>query len=138
LEKLFLPLHPTVYADLLGKKIDEHGVNVFLVNTGWTGGGYGVGKRMSIKDTRACINAILDGTINESEFRTTTTFRLSVPNTLGDIEPSLLFPREAWEDKELFDKTRDKLGQMFIDNYTKYQDGEHTDYAPYGPIIGSK
>jgi len=133
----FLPLHPTVYADLLGKKIDEHGVNVYLVNTGWTGGGYGVGKRMSIKDTRACINAILDGSIKESEFDTTKTFRLNVPKTLGDIKPEILNPRNAWEDKELFDNTRDNLAEMFIENYKKYQDAEHTDYAPYGPIVGS-
>ena len=132
----FLPLHPTVYAKLLGEKIDKYGVNVFLVNTGWTGGGYGVGKRMSIKDTRTCINTILDGSINDSEFRVTKTFRLNVPNTLGNIKPDVLFPREAWEDKEAFDKTRDALGAMFINNYKKYQDGEHTDYAPFGPIIG--
>jgi len=131
----FMTLHPTVYADLLGKKIDEHDVHVYLVNTGWTGGGYGVGKRMSIKDTRACINAILDGSIKESEFDTTKTFRLSVPKTLGDIDPNVLNPRNAWQDKELFDKTRDKLASMFIENYKKYQDGEHTDFAPYGPIV---
>jgi len=133
----FLPLHPTVYAKLLGKKIDEHNVNVYLVNTGWTGGGYGVGKRMSIKNTRACINAILDGSIKESEFDTTKTFRLNVPKTLGDIKPEILNPRNAWEDKEEFDKTRDKLAEMFIKNYTKYQDGDHTDYAPFGPIVES-
>ena len=133
----FMTLHPTVYADLLGKKIDEHNVNVYLVNTGWTGGAYGVGKRMSIKNTRACINAILDGSINESEFDVTKTFRLSVPKTLGDIKPEVLNPRNAWEDKELFDVTRDKLAEMFVANYKKYQDGEHTDFAPFGPIIGS-
>ena len=133
----FMTLHPTVYADLLGKKIDEHNVNVYLVNTGWTGGAYGVGKRMSIKNTRACINAILDGSINESEFDTTKTFRLHVPKTLGDIKPEILNPRNAWKDKELFDKTRDNLAEMFIANYKKYQDGEHTDFAPFGPIVGS-
>ncbi len=133
----FMTLHPTVYADLLGKKIDEHNVNVYLVNTGWTGGAYGVGKRMSIKNTRACINAILDGSINESEFDTTKTFRLHVPKTLGDIKPEILNPRNAWEDKELFDKTRDNLAEMFIANYKKYQDGKHTDFAPFGPIVGS-
>ena len=131
----FLPLHPTVYAKLLGKKIDEHGVNVYLVNTGWTGGGYGVGHRMSIKDTRACINAILDGSIKDSEFDTTKTFRLHVPTTLGNIDSEILNPRNAWEDKELFDNTRDKLASMFVENYKKYQDSEHTDYAPFGPIV---
>jgi len=133
----FMTLHPTVYADLLGKKIDEHNVNVYLVNTGWTGGAYGVGKRMSIKDTRACINAILDGTINKSEFDTTKTFRLQVPKTLGDIKPEVLNPRNAWKDKEEFDTTRDRLALMFISNYKKYQDDNHTDFAPFGPIVGS-
>jgi phosphoenolpyruvate carboxykinase (ATP) len=132
----FLPLHPTVYAKLLGEKIDEHGVNVYLVNTGWTGGPYGVGKRMSIKDTRACINAILDGSINSSEFRSTKTFGLSVPNTLGEIDPKVLFPREAWEDKEAFDAQRDKLAQMFIDNFKKYQsEDSEFDYSTAGPQL---
>jgi phosphoenolpyruvate carboxykinase (ATP) len=132
----FLPLPPTDYAKLLGEKIDEHDVSVYLVNTGWTGGAYGVGKRMSIKDTRACINAILDGSIKNSEFDTTITFRLHVPKTLGDIEPALLNPRNAWEDKEAFDTQRDKLAEMFIENFNRYNDesGEF-DYASAGPKI---
>jgi len=133
----FLPLHPTVYAKLLGEKIDEHNVNVYLVNTGWTGGKYGVGHRMSIKDTRACINAILDGSIKDSEFDTTKTFRLHVPKTLGDINPEILNPRNAWADKDEFDRTRDELAEMFIKNYKRYQDGDHQDFSPYGPIVGS-
>jgi phosphoenolpyruvate carboxykinase (ATP) len=133
----FLPLHPTVYAKLLGEKIDHHKVNVYLVNTGWTGGKYGVGHRMSIKDTRACINAILDGSINKSEFDTTKTFRLQVPKTLGDISPEILNPRNAWEDKAEFDRTRDELADMFIANYARYKDGDHEDFSPYGPIVGS-
>ncbi len=134
----FLPLHPTVYAKLLGEKIDKYGVNVYLVNTGWTGGRYGVGKRMSIKDTRACINAILDGSINDSEFDVTKTFRLHVPKTLGEIDPKVLNPREAWEDKEAFDKTRDKLAEMFIENFKKYQTEESEfDFSAAGPKIGS-
>ena len=92
---------------------------------------------MSIKNTRACINAILDRRIQNSEFDVTKTFRLHVPKTLGAIKPEILNPRNAWEDKELFDKTRDELAAMFIKNYKKYQDGEHTDYAPHGPIVGS-
>lgn len=132
----FLPLHPTVYAKLLGEKIDQHGVNVYLVNTGWSGGGYGVGKRMSIKDTRACINAILDGSINNCEFDTTRTFRLNVPKALGEINPNVLNPRNAWEDKDLFDATRDKLASMFIKNFQKYQttDSEF-DYSEAGPKL---
>jgi len=132
----FMTLHPTVYAKLLGEKIDKYDVNVYLVNTGWTGGGYGVGKRMSLKDTRACINAILDGTITESEFDTTKTFRLQVPKTLGDINPELLNPRNAWEDKEEFDKTRDKLAEMFIENFKRYQDADNEfDFSEAGPKV---
>ncbi len=132
----FLPLHPTVYAKLLGEKIDAHNVNVYLVNTGWTGGPYGVGKRMSIKDTRACINAILDGSINKSEFDVTRTFALHVPKTLGDINPEVLNPRNAWENKDEFDKKRDELAQMFIDNFKKYQtqDSEF-DFSAAGPHL---
>jgi phosphoenolpyruvate carboxykinase (ATP) len=134
----FMTLHPTVYADLLGKKIDEHNVNVYLVNTGWTGGAYGVGKRMSLKDTRACINAILDGSIKDSEFDTTKTFHLQVPKTLGDINPDLLNPRNAWEDKEAFDRARDELARMFIENFKRYQDGNSQfDFSTAGPKIES-
>jgi phosphoenolpyruvate carboxykinase (ATP) len=132
----FLPLHPTVYAKLLGEKIDKYGVNVYLVNTGWTGGPYGVGKRMSIKNTRACINAILDGSIKEAEFDTTKTFGLHVPKTLGDIDPNVLFPRYAWEDKDAYDAQRDKLAQMFIDNFKKYQTEESEfDFSAAGPQL---
>ncbi len=132
----FLPLHPTVYAKLLGEKIDEHGSSVYLVNTGWTGGSYGVGKRMSIKNTRACINAILDGSIKESEFDITETFRLHVPKTLGNINPEILNPRNGWEDKEAFDSTRDKLATMFVENFKKYQtENSEFDYSTAGPKI---
>ena len=91
---------------------------------------------MSIKDTRACINAILDGTINDCEFRPTKTFRLQVPTELGEIDPKVLFPREAWEHKEEFDATRDKLAKMFIENFKKYQtqDSEF-DFSEAGPKI---
>jgi len=132
----FLPLHPTVYGKLLGEKIDKHNVNVYLVNTGWTGGGYGVGKRMSLKDTRACINAILDGTINGCEFDTTKTFRLQVPKTLGDINPDILNPRNAWEDKAKFDATRDELANMFVENFKKYQtEDSEFDFSAAGPKV---
>ena len=132
----FLPLHPTVYAKLLGEKIDKYGVNVYLVNTGWTGGAYGVGKRMSIKNTRACINAILDGSINGAEFDVTRTFRLNVPKTLDNVDTKVLNPRNAWENKDEFDATRDRLAQMFIDNFKKYQSEESEfDYSAAGPQL---
>jgi len=132
----FLPLHPTDYAKLLGEKIDEHNVNVYLVNTGWTGGAYGTGKRMSIKDTRSCINSILDGSILESEFTTTKTFRFNVPKTLGTIDPKVLNPRDAWKDKDEFDKSRDQLANMFIDNFKKYlTEDSDFDFTAAGPVV---
>lgn len=95
----FLTLHPTKYADLLKKKLEQHSTNVYLVNTGWSGGGYGVGKRMSIKNTRQCIDAILDGTIGNSTFTKDAVFGFEVPNALGTIPATVLHPREAWNDK---------------------------------------
>ncbi|KAF0683929.1 Aste57867_24010 [Aphanomyces stellatus] len=131
----FLPLHPTKYADLLQEKIQKHKSNVYLVNTGWTGGEYGVGKRMSIKDTRACIDAILDGSIKKSEFKVDPIFGLAVPKTLGNISPSILNPRDAWADKEKYDKTAHKLAGMFKENFKKYVSKDHTDYSKFGPVV---
>jgi phosphoenolpyruvate carboxykinase (ATP) len=132
----FLPLHPTVYAKLLGEKIDKHGVNVFLINTGWTGGPYGVGKRMSIKTTRTCINAILDGTINDEKFEIFPVFGLQIPTKLEGVDTKLLNPRNTWEDKKRYDKEREKLAQMFIDNFQKYLGKDDKfDYVAAGPVI---
>jgi len=132
----FLPLHPTAYAKLLGEKMEKHDVNAYLVNTGWVGGGYGVGNRMSIKATRACINAILDGSINSVEFDQTRWFRLSIPKTLPGVDEHLLNPRNAWADKESFDNTANKLAGMFIENFKKYvTDGDDFDYTQAGPLV---
>ncbi len=132
----FLPLHPTVYAELLGKKIDEHKVNVYLVNTGWTGGAYGVGKRMSIKNTRACINGILDGKINNSEFETTPIFNLSIPKTLDGVDTEVLNPRNTWDDKEAYDEVARKLASMYIDNFKKYLTSDSDfDFTSAGPQL---
>ncbi|WP_373031527.1 phosphoenolpyruvate carboxykinase (ATP) [Sulfurovum sp.] len=132
----FLPLHPTAYAKLLGEKIDQHNVNVYLVNTGWTGGAYGVGKRMSIKNTRACITGILDGSINESEFDTTNTFGLKIPKTLNGVDTAVLNPSVAWKDRAEYEKTRDKLAEMFIENFKRYNDeSSEFDYSAAGPQL---
>ncbi len=133
----FLPLHPTVYAKLLGEKIDEHGVNVYLVNTGWSGGAFGVGQRMSIKDTRACINGILNGSINDAEFETLPTFNLSIPKELEGIKDnSILNPRNTWEDKDAYDRELEKLASMFIENFKKYSDsGSEFDFSKAGPKL---
>jgi phosphoenolpyruvate carboxykinase (ATP) len=132
----FLPLHPTAYAKLLGEKIDAHKVNVFLVNTGWSGGVYGTGKRMSIKATRGCINAILDGSINESEFATLDVFDLQIPTALNGVDAAVLNPRDTWADKAEYDATRLKLANMFIENFKRYaSSGGEFDYSKAGPKI---
>jgi len=123
----FLPLHPTVYATLLGEKIDKHKVNVYLVNTGWTGGSYGVGKRMSIKNTRACINSILDGSINNSQFEILPIFNLSIPTTLNNVDTNVLNPRNSWENKDAYDATASKLALMYIENFKKYLQNDNED-----------
>ena len=133
----FLPLHPTDYAKLLGKKIDEHSVNVYLVNTGWTGGEYGVGKRMSIKDTRACINGILNGSINDAEFETLDIFNLQVPKALeGVADNAILNPRNTWSDKAAYDVKLKELAGMFVKNFDRYNDnGSEFDYSAAGPKL---
>lgn len=132
----FMPLHPTFYAKLLGEKIDKHEVNVYLVNTGWSGGAYGVGKRMSIKATRACINAILDGSIKNCEFENFAKFNLAIPKALDGVETRLLNPINTWEDKAKFETSRDKLAAMFVENFKRYEDvKEGVEYAKAGPEV---
>ena len=132
----FLPLHPTVYAKLLGEKIDKHNVNVYLVNTGWTGGAYGVGKRMSIKNTRACINGILDGKIENSEFDILPIFNLSIPKTLDGVDTEVLNPRNTWQDKSQYDETAKELAAMYIENFKKYLTEDTSfDFTSAGPKL---
>ncbi|EKN4108210.1 phosphoenolpyruvate carboxykinase (ATP) [Campylobacter jejuni] len=132
----FMPLHPTVYARLLGEKIEKHEVNVYLVNTGWSGGSYGVGKRMSIKATRACINAILDGSITKCEFENFEVFDLAIPKALEGVESMLLNPINTWSDKNDYIATRDKLAHMFIQNFKRYEDvKEGIEFSKFGPKI---
>jgi len=130
----FLPLHPTVYAKLLGEKIEKHNVNVYLVNTGWTGGSYGVGKRMSIRNTRACINGILNGSIQDSEFETLPLFNLEIPKTLQGVDTEVLNPRNTWEDRMEYDHTAKKLANMYRENFKKYLTKDSNfDFTAAGP-----
>jgi len=113
----FLPLPPTQYAHLLGEKIDEHNVNVYLVNTGLNG----QGDRMSIKDTRACINGILNGSINDAEFETLPVFDLQVPKTLAGVrDNAILNPKNTWDDEAKYNETLKELGAKFIENFKRY------------------
>lgn len=120
----FLSVHPTRYADLLGEKMTVHGTRAYIVNTGWYGGGYGVGKRMDLPVTRHIIDAILDGSIENSEFESMPIFHLEVPKALHDVDPTILNPRNSWQDKADYDKQAKKLAQMFIDNFKKFANND--------------
>ena len=128
----FLPLHPTRYAELLEEKLLEHDTKTYLVNTGWTGGPHGVGKRMSIKDTRACIDAILNGELESVETKHHEIFNVDMPVNVSGVDSKVLDPRQTWENPEDYDQMAHKLAEMFKDNFVQYQ-GEGTDYSSYGP-----
>ena len=117
----FLPRDPSVYGNLLRELIAKHNVDCWLVNTGWTGGKYGVGKRMPIKVTRALLTAALDGSLRSAEFRTDKYFGFAVPTALPGVDPSLLDPVTTWADKVEFDKTARSLVAMFQKNFTKFE-----------------
>ncbi len=117
----FLPLRPKVYADLLGKKIEHHGAKVWLINTGWTGGSYGVGSRMKLSYTRAMINAAFNGELDNVEFVTDPVFGLSVPTSCPAVPSKILMPRNTWLDKDGYDKKAHELLEMFTKNFEKYQ-----------------
>ncbi len=120
----FLLLHPTKYADILGKKMDEHKATAYLVNTGWIGGKYGVGDRMSLPETRAIIDAILDGSIEGSEYENMPGFNLEIPKAVANVNSEVLNPRNFWSDKEGYDKTSKELAGMFIKNFEKFTDND--------------
>ncbi len=118
----FMPLHPTVYAKILGEKIDEHKVNIWLVNTGWTGGPYGIGERMSIKYTRALLDAALNGDLNDVQYDEDPIFGLAIPQSCKNVPAEILNPRNTWDDKEAYDKQAKKLATLFKENFKKYED----------------
>ncbi|HEX7526361.1 MAG TPA: phosphoenolpyruvate carboxykinase (ATP) [Gaiellaceae bacterium] len=115
----FLPQPPAVYARMLGEKLDEHGTEVWLVNTGWTGGPFGVGQRMPIQATRTMLHAALSGELEHAEFRTDELFGLEVPVRVHGVETKLLDPRSTWRDPEEYDRKARDLAAMFVDNFAK-------------------
>ena len=117
----FLPLASSRYAELLGQKIEKHGVNVYLINTGWTGGPYGVGKRMSLPATRAIVTAALNGELAKVAYETEPFFGLAVPKTCPNVDAQILNPKNVWKDKKEYDRLAKKLAGEFVENFKKYQ-----------------
>ncbi|MEN3339229.1 MAG: phosphoenolpyruvate carboxykinase [Acidobacteriota bacterium] len=122
----FMVLHPTVYANFLGDKIARHDTRVWLVNTGWTGGPYGVGARMKIAYTRAMIRAALAGELDDVGYTTDSTFNLDVPRTCPGVPADVLVPRSTWQDPLAYDRQAHKLARMFSENFRTFE----TDVAP--------
>ena len=116
----FLPHRPGVYATMLGEKIKEHDVRVWLVNTGWSGGGHGVGARIKLAYTRAMVRALLAGKLDGVETHQDPRFGLRIPVAVPDVPDTLLAPRDTWEDGDAYDRAADKLAQMFRDNFQQY------------------
>ena len=117
----FMSLHPSVYADMLGEKIAKHQVSCWLVNTGWTGGPYGVGKRIEIKYTRAMIKAILEGQLDNVETETDPVFGIQVPLGVKGVPKECLFPRNTWKNPEAYDEKANELANQFIENFKEYE-----------------
>jgi phosphoenolpyruvate carboxykinase (ATP) len=131
----FMPRHPSVYGNLLRELIAKHGVDCWLVNTGWTGGKYGEGHRMPIKATRRLLNAALDGSLAGVEMRTDPIFGFQVPLALDGVDAAILNPRDTWADKEAYDAQAQALVQMFIDNFEKFEPHVGADVRDAAPAV---
>ena len=131
----FLPLHPGFYAEMLGKKMEAHQVNVWLVNTGWTGGPYGQGHRMKLSFTRAMVSAALQGRLNDVPTTTDPVFGFAIPTEVPGVPSEVLIPRNTWADKEAYDEKARYLAGLFIKNFEKYASGASAETLAAAPKI---
>ncbi len=132
----FLLLHPTKYAEELAKKLDQHNATAYLVNTGWTGGGYGVGERISLKATRAIITAILNGELLNCETELVKPFNLYIPKHVTGVDDSILNPENSWADKAAYAENAKTLAASFIKNFENFSDTEQgRALVPFGPTL---
>lgn len=116
----FLPLHPGYYAKMLGEKMKENNVNVWMINTGWSGGGYGVGKRMKLSYTRAMITAALNGALNNVAYEAHQVFGMMIPKQCPNVPLNILHPRYTWADRQDYDMAAKNLAHQFVENFKKY------------------
>ena len=131
----FMVHHPSKYAELLKGKIDRYGVKCWLVNTGWVGGAYGIGKRISIKYTRALLSAALTSKLNDVQFQTDPVFGFEVPMHCPDVPDEILEPSSAWSSKEEYDKKYKQLAQRFVENFKKFESETSEDVIAAGPKV---
>lgn len=131
----FMPLHPTKYAEMLGEKMTQHNVNVWLVNTGWSGGEYGIGERISLKYTRAMITAALNGDLNDVEYEKHVIFGLNMPKTCLNVPAEILNPKSTWENKKMYDQKANELAQAFNKNFDQFSDNANEEILNARPKI---
>jgi phosphoenolpyruvate carboxykinase (ATP) len=134
--KAFLPLHPAKYAELLGKKLkDNPDIKVWLVNTGWSGGSFGVGSRMKLSYTRAMISAALNGEFDKVKFEEMPIFRLQIPTSCTNVPAEILNPRKTWKDTAAFDQTANDLAAKFVKNFAQYAEGCSAEILSAAPSV---
>jgi len=126
----FMPLHPSVYGEMLAEKLAASDASAWLINTGWTGGGYGVGKRIDIASTRRLVNAALDGSLDHTAMREDELFGFSVPLAVSGVDPKLLTPRATWADANAYDRQAAHLAGLFQRNFEKFGDGAKSEAGP--------
>ncbi len=131
----FMVWHPSKYAELLAEKMEQHGAAAWLVNTGWTGGPYGTGSRINLRYTRAIIDAIHDGALDEGAYVEDPLFGLAVPTSVPGVPAEILLPRQTWSDGEAYDRQARKLADLFTKNFEKYREGSSEAIINAGPVV---
>ncbi|WP_420628136.1 phosphoenolpyruvate carboxykinase (ATP) [Candidatus Leptofilum sp.] len=131
----FMVWHPSKYAELLAEKMEEHGASAWLVNTGWTGGPFGIGSRINLPYTRAIIDAIHNGDLDNVDYVTDPIFGLAVPTSCPNVPDNLLIPKNTWSDAAAYDKQAEKLANLFIDNFEAYKEGSSEAIINAGPKL---
>jgi phosphoenolpyruvate carboxykinase (ATP) len=129
----FMALNPAVYADLLGEKIAKHNASVWLINTGWSGGPYGTGKRIKLPYTRAMVSAVLNGTLEAIPRTKDSFFGIEVPESCPDVPSEVLQPRNTWQDKAAYDEQAKKLASMFAENFKQFAEDVSEEISGAGP-----
>jgi phosphoenolpyruvate carboxykinase (ATP) len=131
----FMVWHPSKYAKLLAERIEKNGTSVWLVNTGWSGGGYGKGERMSLKYTRSIIDAILDGSLKNTPSVNNELFGFEVPTECPNVPDEIMQPRRTWSDTNAFDQEALKLANMFKENFKQFEEGSSQEIIQAGPNV---
>ncbi|MEX0780703.1 MAG: phosphoenolpyruvate carboxykinase (ATP) [Balneolales bacterium] len=132
--EVFMPMHPNIYAEMLANKINKHGSTAWLINTGWTGGPYGIGSRIKLRYTRRMLDAAINGELDDVKFRTGTVFGLDMPLAIDGVPSEILVPRNAWPEVSAFEEKAKLLAQMFKDNFKKFESTASDEILKAGPF----